>query len=85
MIARTLAPLAPLAAARQLEIIVACNGCTDETARIARGFDGVTVLELEQPSKAAALNAGDAAASHWPRLYVDADVQISSGRRACRP
>lgn len=79
VIARTLAPLAPLAATRQLEVIVACNGCTDETARIARGFDGVTVLELEQPSKAAALNAGDAAASHWPRLYLDADVQISPG------
>jgi hypothetical protein len=39
----------------------------------------VTVLELEQPSKTAALNAGDAVASHWPRLYLDADVQISPG------
>ena len=77
VIARTLAPLAPLAAAGQLEVIVACNGCTDHTAAIARGFDGVTVLELGQSSKAAALNAGDAAASHWPRLYLDADVQIS--------
>jgi hypothetical protein len=76
VIARTLAPLAPLAAARQLEVIVACNGCTDRTAAIARGFDGVTVLELGQSSKAAALNAGDAAASQWPRLYLDADVQI---------
>ncbi|MGO4191596.1 glycosyltransferase [Arthrobacter sp. YAF17] len=77
VIARTLAPLAPLAAAQQLEVIVACNGCTDRTAVIARGFDGVTVLELEQSSKASALNAGDAAASQWPRLYLDADVQIS--------
>jgi exopolysaccharide biosynthesis WecB/TagA/CpsF family protein len=79
VIARTLAPLAPLAATRQLEVIVACNGCTDRTAAIARGFDGVTVLELGQSSKAAALNAGDAAASQWPRLYLDADVQISPG------
>ena len=54
MIARTLKPLAPLAAAGQLEVIVACNGCTDETAAIARGFHGVTVLELPQPSKTAA-------------------------------
>lgn len=79
VIARTLAPLAPLAATRQLEVIVACNGCTDDTAGIARGFEGVTVLEQGQSSKAAALNAGDAAASHWPRLYLDADVQISPG------
>ena len=42
-------------------------------------FEGVTVLEMPQPSKTAALNAGDAAASHWPRLYLDADVQISPG------
>ncbi len=79
VIARTLAPLAPVAATRQLEVIVACNGCTDDTAAIARGFDGVTVLELGQSSKAAALNAGDAAASQWPRLYLDADVEISPG------
>ena len=79
VIARTLAPLAPLAAAGELEVIVACNGCTDDTAAIARGFEGVTVLEIPQASKTAALNAGDAAASRWPRLYVDADVQISPG------
>ncbi|MCB5292595.1 WecB/TagA/CpsF family glycosyltransferase [Arthrobacter sp. SO3] len=79
VIARTLAPLATLAAAGELEVIVACNGCTDETAAIARGFEGVTVLNMPQPSKAAALNAGDAVASHWPRLYLDADVQIGPG------
>ena len=79
VIARTLAPLAPLVAAGQLEVIVACNGCTDDTAAIARRFEGVKVLEMPQPSKTAALNAGDAVASSWPRLYLDADVQISPG------
>lgn len=79
VIARTLAPLAPLAAAGQLEVIVACNGCADDTAAIARQFEGVHVLELPQPSKTAALNAGDAVASFWPRLYLDADVQVSPG------
>ncbi|KUM39442.1 hypothetical protein AR539_01900 [Arthrobacter sp. EPSL27] len=77
VIARTLAPLAELAAAGQLEVIVACNGCSDNTAGVARGFAGVAVLELDQASKAAALNAGDAAASRWPRLYLDADVEAS--------
>ena len=31
---------------------------------------GVTVLDIEQPSKPAALNAGDAAATLWPRIYL---------------
>lgn len=79
VIARALAPLAPLAAARQVEVIVVCNGCTDNTAEIARGFDGVTVLESSAASKPSAMNAGDAAASEWPRLYLDADVEITAG------
>jgi hypothetical protein len=36
------------------------------------------VVELEEGSKPAALNAGDEAATLWPRLYLDADVQISA-------
>ncbi|MCB5273166.1 N-acetylglucosaminyl-diphospho-decaprenol L-rhamnosyltransferase [Arthrobacter sp. SO5] len=82
VIARTLAPLAPLAAAGRLQVVVACNGCGDDTADIARSFGGVTVVELEQASKTAALNAGEAAATRWPRLYLDADVQISAATAA---
>jgi hypothetical protein len=77
VIARTLEPLAPLAAAGVIDVFVVCNGCVDDTAEIARGFDGVSVLEIEQASKSAALNAGDAAATVWPRLYLDADIQIT--------
>lgn len=77
VIARTLAPLAPLAAAGKLDVVVVCNGCTDDTAAKARAFEGVVVLETVVPSKPAALNLGDAAATRWPRLYVDADVEIS--------
>ena len=58
-----------------LEIVVACNGCDDRTAEIARGYgDPVTVVETATASKTAALNLGDQAASAFPRLYVDADV-----------
>lgn len=59
-----------------VQVIVACNGCTDNTADIARTY-GVTVAEIPQPSKVAALNAADEVAVAFPRLYVDADITIS--------
>lgn len=76
VIGRTLRALAPLAEQNHAEIIVACNGCTDATVSIARGFPGVRVVDIAESSKTAALNAGDAAASTWPRLYLDADIEI---------
>ncbi|MCW4384765.1 glycosyltransferase [Salinibacterium sp. SYSU T00001] len=61
-----------------LEVIVAANGCSDDTAEVCRATaPEVTVLELETSSKIAALNAADAAASRFPRAYVDADVEVS--------
>ncbi|MEU9453462.1 glycosyltransferase family 2 protein [Streptomyces sp. NPDC048277] len=60
------------------DIVVVCNGCTDDTARIAaeRG-PRVRVVEIPVPSKHAALRAGDDHARGFPRLYVDADVVIT--------
>lgn len=74
VIART---LAPLAACRALDVIVVANGCTDDTAGIAARFDGVRVLELGPASKPTAMNAGDDVATSWPRLYLDADIEIT--------
>jgi exopolysaccharide biosynthesis WecB/TagA/CpsF family protein len=79
VIARTLRALAPLAESGGVEIVVSCNGCTDATAQIARTFAGVEVIELETPSKIAALNAADRRASSWPRLYLDADIEVTPG------
>jgi hypothetical protein len=58
---------------------VACNGCTDDTAAIARASGHpVRVLDLEEAGKPAALRAGEHALGDvFPRLYLDADVIIT--------
>lgn len=65
-------------AREELDVIVVCNGCTDDTAERARRLPyPVRVLELERAHKPAALRAGDAAALVLPRLYLDADVVLA--------
>jgi Glycosyl transferase family 2 len=62
---------------REVEVIVSCNGCTDETAEVARGFQNVVVVETPQASKRLAMQAADEVARHGVRAYLDADVAIS--------
>lgn len=78
VISRTLALLAEPARNGALEVVVCCNGCTDDTADRASQFEGMRVVELPEASKIAALNAGDRAATAWPRIYLDADVELPS-------
>ncbi len=69
------------------EIVIAANGCTDETVARARVFEvkaktqgwGFVLLDLPGLGKPAALNSGDAAASGDKRLYLDADVTVGPG------
>ncbi|WP_230279983.1 glycosyltransferase family 2 protein [Croceicoccus sp. Ery15] len=60
------------------EVIVVCNGCSDDTATIARAREPLCrVIELDRGSKPLALNTGNAQASAFPRFFVDADVLVT--------
>ena len=53
VIARTLRAMTTGAAPGEIDVIVVCNGCTDDTADIARSFGPpVRVIETEVGSKA---------------------------------
>lgn len=77
-ISRLLDQLAEPAATGEFEVVVVCNGCADNTAQVARRYPGVVVLESDIPSKSLALRLGDGRATAFPRLYVDADIELTS-------
>lgn len=78
VIGDTLRSLLAGAAPGTLDVTVAANGCTDDTAQVAASFPGVRVVELPVASKPAALNAADAVAVGFPRVYLDADIQVTA-------
>ena len=68
-----------------LEVVVVVNGTTDGSAAAARSFldrfdrsgHHLSVIEIPIASKAWALNEGDRRVSAFPRLYLDADIELS--------
>jgi len=60
---------------QQLEIVVVANGCTDRTVEMATRR-GIVVIERPEQGKPGALNAGDAVATRFPRIYLDADILV---------
>jgi glycosyltransferase involved in cell wall biosynthesis len=78
IIGRTLDALMASADGIPIEVVVSANGCTDGTVAAA-SRPGVTVIDRPQAGKAAALNAGDEAASSFPRFYLDADIVLPDG------
>lgn len=61
-----------------LEIVVVANGCSDETAEVAANHPNVRVIETPVPNKYRALRLGDEHVTGFPRLYVDADVELTT-------
>lgn len=76
-IARLLEALLGGADPGEFDVVVVPNGCTDRTAEVARTY-AVNVVESPTASKRAALRVGDAAATTYPRIYVDGDVVLGS-------
>ena len=79
VIHRLLDQFEPYAGQGLLRLVIACNGCTDDTVAIARRTaPAAIVLDLRTVSKTAALQTADAlCGDDFPRFYVDADVVIS--------
>ena len=79
VIGRLLGQLIP-AVADELNVLVVANGCTDDTAEIAASYGpGVRVLSVPVASKNAALIAAYDSVADFPRIYVDADVELRAG------
>ncbi|MFC0532188.1 glycosyltransferase [Phytohabitans kaempferiae] len=62
----------------EFDITVVANGCSDQTAAVAASRPGVRVLDLATPGKPGALNAGDEVAVGFPRVYLDADIVLTT-------
>lgn len=60
-------------------LIVACNGCTDNTAEIVRKeYPNAICLDISTPSKVNALNEAEKWVTTWPVFYIDADTRLSA-------
>lgn len=59
------------------QIIVICNGCSDETAQIVQQqFPQCHVAELPEPDKVEAIKFAESFNPGFPRLYLDADIRL---------
>lgn len=69
---------------RPLDVIVAANGCSDDTVSLAQSRSDafsalgwrLRVLDIPEGSKIGALNAADAVAQGAARAYLDADIVV---------
>jgi hypothetical protein len=62
----------------EFDVIVVPNACSDDTAAAAAAVPGVRVIESAVPGKVPAMRLGDQACRTFPRMYLDADVELSA-------
>lgn len=82
VILRTLGQLAEQGGIESVRVIVAANGCRDETADLARSFRApyrLEVLDLPVASKTSAINAAERLCAPGSRIYLDADLVLERG------
>lgn len=64
------------------KIIVACNGCTDNTVEIINthyaNIDKLVCLDIDKPSKTNAINEAEKYVHTYPVFYIDADTHLSN-------
>jgi glycosyltransferase involved in cell wall biosynthesis len=76
-IGRTLRALRTGLGGHELDVVVVCNGCSDDTAEVARRADPrARVVEIAQPSKNEAVRVGNASTDVFPRVHLDADIEL---------
>jgi glycosyltransferase involved in cell wall biosynthesis len=79
VLARCIDSILKTAEPDEFEVILVCNGCVDNSQKIAESYGNkVTVVVSEPASKTIALNKGDEMAHHFPRFYLDADILITT-------
>jgi glycosyltransferase involved in cell wall biosynthesis len=77
VLGRLLAQLTPSPSGEEADIVVVANGCTDGTVEVATTFSPrVRVFSIPSASKREALVTGNRVAKGFPRLYIDADVEL---------
>jgi hypothetical protein len=62
----------------EFDVVVVPNACSDDTAAAASRVPGVRVLESSVPGKVPALRLGDSVCRTFPRVYLDADVELTA-------
>lgn len=63
----------------EYQVTVVCNGCTDDTEKIVRDeFPHVQCCSLSEPSKALAIRHAESLGLGFPRLYLDADIELNA-------
>ena len=60
-------------------LIVACNGCTDNTKDLVEQYPDIICLDIKKPSKTNALNEAEKYVTNFPIFYLDADTVLEDG------